>query len=330
MLSLEGQKVLWQGFQQQSLYLSAHLGNPFFGHELTTVNAPGYARVEIPDSGWTIDATTGLISNNATFSFPQATGDWPTPTHYGLYDGMVGGNLILPFEAAAATAALTIVNGDTLRVLTGSLTASLASVFGADHFTDTAATELTAHTPAFGGSWVENRTALGSTGLQIDANGRLARAGASAAFVMLEAGPAIVHQRAEWTARRATGSSVDGIGVLLRFGEGDGNDFGYLIEHASGTIQLKRYTASGFSAALGMATLAAWAEDTDLELQADVMDCGTSNQIVVSAGKDIVFDVNDTDADRPTVVGGVGVWCAAQSMVGYNTDAIDDLIFSII
>lgn len=41
------------------------------------------------------NGTTGLISNNVTFTFAAPVEDWGTITEFGLFDALTGGNFII-------------------------------------------------------------------------------------------------------------------------------------------------------------------------------------------------------------------------------------------
>jgi len=53
----------------------------------------GYARVAC--AAWS--RTGNEVDNDAAVTFPEATGDWGTITHAGLFDAATDGNLLLSF-----------------------------------------------------------------------------------------------------------------------------------------------------------------------------------------------------------------------------------------
>lgn len=99
----------------------------------TEVTGGSYARVSIArsTSAWTgtHDTTTGASSgsngtvrNAAAVTFPPATADWGTVTHWGIVDALTGGNQI---TCSALTASRTITNGSTASFAAGALTVQL-------------------------------------------------------------------------------------------------------------------------------------------------------------------------------------------------------------
>lgn len=72
----------------------------------TEVSGGSYARVQVGPSlsawsatqGGTAGAstgTTGVSSNVADITFPAPTANWGTITHFGLFDAVTGGNLLM-------------------------------------------------------------------------------------------------------------------------------------------------------------------------------------------------------------------------------------------
>lgn len=84
--------------------------------EAPTVNeltGNGYARVACNplDANWSAPvAGNGTTYNINAITFPAATADWGTITHFGIYDASTGGNLII---YAPLTIARVITNGST-------------------------------------------------------------------------------------------------------------------------------------------------------------------------------------------------------------------------
>jgi len=52
-----------------------------------------YARVATAGADWNA-ASGGSISNAQDITFPEATGDWGTCTHFALFDAASGGNML--------------------------------------------------------------------------------------------------------------------------------------------------------------------------------------------------------------------------------------------
>jgi len=52
-----------------------------------------YARVATAGGDWNA-SSAGSISNNQDVTFPEATGDWGTITHFTLWDAVAAGNML--------------------------------------------------------------------------------------------------------------------------------------------------------------------------------------------------------------------------------------------
>lgn len=63
-------------------------------------------------------AASGTTSNSAAVEFNAATGSWGLVSHFGIFDALSGGNLLIH---GAFTTAKTIGNGDILKIPTGDL-----------------------------------------------------------------------------------------------------------------------------------------------------------------------------------------------------------------
>jgi hypothetical protein len=83
-------------------------------------NATAYARqsaaFDVPSNGAT--------ANSADILFPEATADWGTITHVGIYDGNTGTDNLL-FHGQL-TSAKTIETGDQFKIAAGDLDVTLA------------------------------------------------------------------------------------------------------------------------------------------------------------------------------------------------------------
>lgn len=66
--------------------------------------------------------SNGSSSTNADVQFPQATGNWGTITHFGIFDAATTGNLLYH---GILTAAKTIETGDVFKIASGNLTVTL-------------------------------------------------------------------------------------------------------------------------------------------------------------------------------------------------------------
>lgn len=81
------------------------------GTELTGNN---YAREAITFGA----AASGVASNSAAVEFNAATGSWGTVSHFGLFDALSGGNLLIH---GALTASKVISSGDILKIAIGDM-----------------------------------------------------------------------------------------------------------------------------------------------------------------------------------------------------------------
>jgi hypothetical protein len=92
---------------------------------VTEVSGGDYARVAVTanSSNWA-DATgnNGTTSNVNAVTFPAATADWGTVTHFGIYDASTAGNLLV---YAALTSSRNITNGSTPSFAAGALTVQI-------------------------------------------------------------------------------------------------------------------------------------------------------------------------------------------------------------
>lgn len=68
-------------------------------------------------------SSQGNCLNDADITFDQATGDWGTITHFGLFDAVTSGNLLFH---GALTSSKAIETGDIFKIATGNLSVTLA------------------------------------------------------------------------------------------------------------------------------------------------------------------------------------------------------------
>jgi hypothetical protein len=68
-------------------------------------------------------ASEGNCTNDADITFPQATGNWGTVTHFGLYDASTSGNLLFH---GALTSSKVIETGDIFKIASTNLSITLA------------------------------------------------------------------------------------------------------------------------------------------------------------------------------------------------------------
>lgn len=92
----------------------------------TEVTGGAYARVNLPplDTNWTaVSATDGLTDNAVEILFPTATAAWGTITHFGIFDAMTAGNLLIH---GALTLSKAVASGDSFRFVANQLKITLA------------------------------------------------------------------------------------------------------------------------------------------------------------------------------------------------------------
>lgn len=79
-----------------------------------------YARAAVTNNAtnWPA-AAAGVKANGSAITFAQATAPWGTVTHFGIFDALSGGNLLL---WGALTVGRTVATGDTPSFPVGSLT----------------------------------------------------------------------------------------------------------------------------------------------------------------------------------------------------------------
>ena len=63
-------------------------------------------------------AASGTTANSAAVEFNAATGSWGTVSHFGLFDAVSGGNLLIH---GALTASKVIASGDILKIAIGDM-----------------------------------------------------------------------------------------------------------------------------------------------------------------------------------------------------------------
>ena len=80
----------------------------------TELSGSGYARQSAAFDA----AVSGTADNTATIEFPAATGSWGSVSHFGIFDALTGGNLLIH---GSFTTAKTIAQGDILRISAGDL-----------------------------------------------------------------------------------------------------------------------------------------------------------------------------------------------------------------
>lgn len=102
-----------------TVYVSLHTADPTDAGTGTEVSGGSYAR----QSATFAAPSNGASATNADVTFPQATGNWGTVTHIGIWDALTTGNLLYHTQLDASK---TIDTGDIFKIASGSLTVTLA------------------------------------------------------------------------------------------------------------------------------------------------------------------------------------------------------------
>lgn len=101
-----------------TIYVALFTSDPTDAGTGTEVSGGSYAR-----KAMTFGApSNGVSTNSAAVEFDQATADWGTITHFGLYDASSSGNLLYHGQL---TASKVIENGDVFKFATSSLSVTL-------------------------------------------------------------------------------------------------------------------------------------------------------------------------------------------------------------
>lgn len=101
------------------VYVGLYTTDPTDANTGTEVSGGSYAREEITFGA----PSNGASSNSVLVEFNQATGNWGTVTHMGIFDALTGGNLLFH---GALTSSKVIENGDVFKFDVASLSVTLA------------------------------------------------------------------------------------------------------------------------------------------------------------------------------------------------------------
>lgn len=101
-----------------AVYLALYTSNPTDADSGTEVSGGSYARQAVTFGA----PSNGVAVNSAQVTFPQASADWGTVTHFGIRDASSAGNLL--FYAAMTTSKL-IENTDQLIIAASALSVTL-------------------------------------------------------------------------------------------------------------------------------------------------------------------------------------------------------------
>jgi len=102
-----------------TVYVGLFTTDPTDAGSGTEVSGGSYARQVATFAA----PSNGASSTDADVQFPQATANWGTVTHFGLFDALTNGNLLYH---GALTSSKTIETGDVFKIATGNLTVTLA------------------------------------------------------------------------------------------------------------------------------------------------------------------------------------------------------------
>jgi hypothetical protein len=102
-----------------TVYVALFTTDPTDAGSGTEVTGGSYARVAASFGA----PSNGSSATDADVNFAQATDNWGTVTHFGIYDALTSGNLLYH---GALTVSKTIGTGDVFKIPTGSLTVTLA------------------------------------------------------------------------------------------------------------------------------------------------------------------------------------------------------------
>jgi hypothetical protein len=106
-------------YAQPSLYVALSTADPGeTGAGLAEPAGNAYARVAFAD--WA--RTNNTVSNNSNVTFPEATGNWGTITHFAVMDASTGGNVLM---SSTVSPSQSVISGNTMLFKTGNLTVSL-------------------------------------------------------------------------------------------------------------------------------------------------------------------------------------------------------------
>lgn len=101
-----------------TVYVGLFTTDPTDAGSGTEVSGGSYAR----ESTTFAAPSNGSSSTNADVQFVQATANWGTITHFGIFDASTSGNLLYH---GALTVSKTIDTGDVFKISSGNLTVTL-------------------------------------------------------------------------------------------------------------------------------------------------------------------------------------------------------------
>ncbi|MDW8206835.1 MAG: hypothetical protein RMJ43_03290 [Chloroherpetonaceae bacterium] len=106
-----------------NIFIGLFTSNPGESGGGTEVSGGGYARQQVTFGAPQDNAPDGRrCTNSSAVTFPQATANWGTITHAGLFSTATGGNML--FYGALSSSA-TINAGDTLTFAAGNISVGM-------------------------------------------------------------------------------------------------------------------------------------------------------------------------------------------------------------
>ena len=100
-------------------YVSLHTADPTDAGTGTEVAGGSYVRTAATFGA----PSNGVTTNSAAVEFPQATGNWGTVSHIGIWDASTTGNMLFHTQLDSSK---NIETGDIFKIASGSLSVTLA------------------------------------------------------------------------------------------------------------------------------------------------------------------------------------------------------------
>ena len=102
-----------------TVYVGLFTSDPKDAGSGTEVSGNGYTRKSIAFNA----PSNGAATNSSAVEFDQATGNWGTITHFGIYDASTSGNLLYHGQLSSSKV---IETGDIFKFAAASVTVTLA------------------------------------------------------------------------------------------------------------------------------------------------------------------------------------------------------------
>jgi hypothetical protein len=109
-------------YTSPTIYVALSTANPGeSGANIAEPSGGAYARVVTAAADWNA-ASSGVVTNAANITFPEATLDWGNIAHFALYDALTAGNML---AYGALGSMVTIAANDTPILMAGNISTSL-------------------------------------------------------------------------------------------------------------------------------------------------------------------------------------------------------------